>query len=70
LVFEDDDPYGGRHVGAMVAHLTGAGGKPNLVAGVAAVTAARAVRIDQFRLAEPTQDSGEQPTISAARPIV
>jgi hypothetical protein len=70
LVFKDDDAAGRGHVGALVAHLAGPGGEPDLVAGVAAVPASGTERGDQLRLTEAAQESGEQPMISAARPIV
>jgi hypothetical protein len=53
LVFEDDDAAGRLQRGALVADFSGAGGQPKLVAGVAAVAAAGALRVDQFRVAEP-----------------
>src|SRR5690242_21864189 len=56
LVLEDDDAAGGGHVGALMAQVSGPGGEPQLVAGVAAVPAGGAVRVDQFRLAEPAQE--------------
>jgi hypothetical protein len=56
LVFEDDDAAGGLDRGSLVAQLPGPGGQAQLVAGVAAVPTGRAVRVDQFRLAEPAQE--------------
>jgi hypothetical protein len=55
LVFEDDDRYGGGHVGALITHLAGPGREANLVAGVAAVPAPGAELVDQFRVAQPAQ---------------
>ena len=56
LVFQDDDAAGGLDRGALVAQLPGPSGQAQLVAGVAAVPAGRAVRVDQIRLAEPAQE--------------
>ena len=44
LVLQDDDAAGGLHGGALVDHLAGPGGQAQLVAGVAAVSAGRALR--------------------------
>src|SRR6185312_6680371 len=56
LVFENDDPAGGLQGGALIDHLPRPGGQAQLVAGVAAVPAAGAVRVDQFRLVQATQE--------------
>src|SRR3954447_12434382 len=52
LVFEDDDAAGGLDGGAVVDEFAGAGGDPQLVAGVAAVSARGAERGDEAGFAD------------------
>jgi len=56
LVFQDDDAAGGLQRVALVDQFTGAAGQPQLVAGVAAVAAGRALRLDQPGLAQAPQE--------------
>ena len=55
LVFENDDAARGVESGALVDQFAGAGSQAELVTGVAAVSAGRAVRRDQFRLVQTAQ---------------
>jgi hypothetical protein len=57
LVFQDDDAAGGLQRVALVDQLAGAGGEAQLVAGVAAVPAGRALRLDQPGFAQAPQES-------------
>ena len=52
LVFEGDDAAGGVEASALVDQFPDAGGQTQLVAGVTAVAACRALRLDQFRFIE------------------
>ena len=52
LIFEDDDAARGVECGAVVDEFAGSGRDPQLVTGVAAVSALRALRCEQFRLVE------------------
>src|SRR3954469_8127869 len=57
LVFEDDDAAGGLDGGAAVDEFAGAGGDPQLVAGVAAVSARGAERGDEAGFADGAEET-------------
>jgi hypothetical protein len=70
LVFEDDDAARGIQCGAVVDEFTGSGREPQLVTGVAAVSALGALRGEQFRLVEAAQEPGVVPRMWAALPML
>ncbi|MGA6208585.1 hypothetical protein ACPESR_27900 [Nocardia testacea] len=61
MVFEDDDPAPRFHGRAAVDEFAGAAGDTQLVSGVAAVPAGRALRGDQLRVVEGAQERRGRP---------
>jgi hypothetical protein len=61
LIFEDDDPARRLQRGTAGDEFVGAGGDTELVAGVAAVPAIGALRGEEFRSVETTQESLPDP---------
>jgi len=58
LVFQDDDAAGRVQCGALVDQVAGALGQAQLVAGIAAVAAGRALRSEEFGGVQAAQEPG------------
>jgi hypothetical protein len=56
LIFKDDDSARRIEGGTTVDQFTSPRGDPQLIAGIAAMTAVRALRCEQFRLIEASQE--------------
>ena len=66
LVFEDDNAARGLECGALVDQFAGAGGKSELVAGVATVTARGAAGVSSFAASRLRKNACVTTRISAA----